>query len=122
MPGRDPLSVFCESHRFRKEVFFCSYFLDEADLECLFCINGTACDEHVKGAVCADHAGEHVYAAGVGAEADAYKGLKEFSIVCGKMKSHPKARFAPPPAAAPATAQITIFDIFLCIKRFQIIF
>ena len=30
----------------------------------LYTSNGTACDEHVKGAVCADHAGEHVYAAG----------------------------------------------------------
>lgn len=119
MPGPGLLSVFCKIHRFRKEIFLCGHFFDKSNSECLFCINGAACDKHVKGAVCADHAGEHVYAAGVGAEADAYKGLKEFSVVCGKMKSHPKARFAPPPAAAPATAQMTIFDIFYVQNDFR---
>lgn len=87
-----PFVSFLRKPSFSEGGLLCSYFLDEADLECLFCINGTACDEHVKGAVCADHAGEHVYAAGIGAEADAYKGLKKFSIVCGKNEITPESK------------------------------
>lgn len=87
-----PFVMFLQIHRFRKEIFLCGHFFDKSNSECLFCINGAACDKHVKGAVCADHAGEHVYAAGIGTKTDAYKGLKEFSVVCGKNEITPESK------------------------------